>query len=444
MSLRASVVAVLIVCSGFAVASGENLAPVGSFEQSLSGVGYMPKDPLAVWVGDVGMMSEVLQGLITTIEKFLPEEDRAEFAATIAQIDQELGFALSEDLLAHLGPQFACVVDLPPVDAAFTSIMMGAPDSINKAMDGIAIWMQIDNEAAVATSLAKLFEKAEAQSEGIEGKVRVWWPPPEDSPAAEGPPPPSLYYGIGDGVLVFGFTPERVDSMLKPLEPASQLTAGADFQKISAHLDTSPNALIYLNLPRLQELIRSSNVITAMMAEQEEARPMMEVLLDPAMASSGIGATLREVGDGVRQVTYGPKWVAGGAGTAAIVAAIAIPNFIEAVDRGRQKRTMADIRTLGTAFEMYAVDSGGYAASDGWVDCAKYGFLLEPDYLEMVPTEDAWEMPLRCFSDGLFYRIVSGGKDGEIDPGSIAEIEDFGADDIVYGNGSFLYVPEGE
>ena len=40
-----------------------------------------------------------------------------------------------------------------------------------------------------------------------------------------------------------------------------------------------------------------------------------------------------------------------------IIAAIAIPNLLNAINRGRQKRSMADIRTIGTAVEAYAVDN---------------------------------------------------------------------------------------
>ncbi|MFZ5788886.1 MAG: type II secretion system protein, partial [Acidobacteriota bacterium] len=39
-----------------------------------------------------------------------------------------------------------------------------------------------------------------------------------------------------------------------------------------------------------------------------------------------------------------------------IIAAIAIPNLLNAINRGRQKRTMADIRSIATAIESYQVD----------------------------------------------------------------------------------------
>ncbi len=43
-----------------------------------------------------------------------------------------------------------------------------------------------------------------------------------------------------------------------------------------------------------------------------------------------------------------------------IIAAIGIPNLLNAVDRAKQKRTMADIRAIGTAVESYAVDANNY------------------------------------------------------------------------------------
>src|SRR6476646_3528013 len=46
-----------------------------------------------------------------------------------------------------------------------------------------------------------------------------------------------------------------------------------------------------------------------------------------------------------------------------ILAAIAIPNLLNAVQRGKQKRTMSDMRALATAVEAYAVDNSSYPAA---------------------------------------------------------------------------------
>jgi type II secretion system protein G len=44
----------------------------------------------------------------------------------------------------------------------------------------------------------------------------------------------------------------------------------------------------------------------------------------------------------------------------AILAAIAVPNFLEAQTRSKVSRAKADLRTLGTAMEAYAVDQNHY------------------------------------------------------------------------------------
>jgi len=44
----------------------------------------------------------------------------------------------------------------------------------------------------------------------------------------------------------------------------------------------------------------------------------------------------------------------------AVLAAIAVPNFLEAQVRSKNSRSVADLRTVATAMEAYAVDTGRY------------------------------------------------------------------------------------
>ena len=46
-----------------------------------------------------------------------------------------------------------------------------------------------------------------------------------------------------------------------------------------------------------------------------------------------------------------------------ILAAIAIPNLLTAMQRSKQKRTMADIRSIATAWEARATDMNNYSAA---------------------------------------------------------------------------------
>jgi len=49
----------------------------------------------------------------------------------------------------------------------------------------------------------------------------------------------------------------------------------------------------------------------------------------------------------------------------AILAAIAVPNFLEAQVRAKTSRARTDLRTLATALESYGVDSNHYPPNDG-------------------------------------------------------------------------------
>lgn len=70
----------------------------------------------------------------------------------------------------------------------------------------------------------------------------------------------------------------------------------------------------------------------------------------------------------------------------AILAAIAVPNFLEAQTRSKVSRCKSDMRTLATALESYAVDANGkyapeyiaYAGSDGYRELLAQKHLTTP------------------------------------------------------------------
>lgn len=134
-----------------------------------------------------------------------------------------------------------------------------------------------------------------------------------------------------------------------------------------------------------------------------------------------------------------------------ILAAIAIPNLLTAMQRSKQKRTMADMRSLATAIEAYATDHNTFPASVTGVDGLQP--MLVPTYMRTVPALDAWARPLRyeCLKPQgdtcLEYAIQSSAKDGVFDElPAQSEIPLMTTDfdcDIVYSGGSFVVYPEG-
>src|SRR6478609_2375297 len=84
-----------------------------------------------------------------------------------------------------------------------------------------------------------------------------------------------------------------------------------------------------------------------------------------------------------------------------ILAAIAIPNLLNAVQRGKQKRTMSDMRALATAIEAYAVDNNNYPPANCpagtasntptiLTDTSQFA-TLSPTYIATPPTKDGWQ-----------------------------------------------------
>ena len=125
---------------------------------------------------------------------------------------------------------------------------------------------------------------------------------------------------------------------------------------------------------------------------------------------------------------------------AGIVAAIAIPNFLNAVDRGKQKRTVADLSSIGAAMESSAVDFDAYPVADSTADLAA---ALVPTYIKALPVQDGWGHALRVSSNGDSYGLASPGKDGTFESCEPAETTRFD-DDICFVDGQFVRYPEGQ
>ena len=193
-SLVSAAVVGIVLTTSLVFASTIEQGPPGP-DIDLAVVAHVPKDPLVFWAADVGPVSEIFDGLIEMVRRLIPEEEALSFDEGMAELDEKLGFRLRDDLLAHLGPEIAAVIDLPPIDEAAGLIMSGTGDSIGQALDGIGMWVEIDDDGdRVMRSLIQLFLVLEAKTEVVEGITRVWWPPPEGSTIeAAGPPPPSLF-----------------------------------------------------------------------------------------------------------------------------------------------------------------------------------------------------------------------------------------------------------
>ena len=116
-----------------------------------------------------------------------------------------------------------------------------------------------------------------------------------------------------------------------------------------------------------------------------------------------------------------------------------------AINRGCQKRTMSDMRTLATAIEEHWAASGSYPTVDGTAEDLMRELSVEPS--RALPAIDGWGHPFVLRSTALSYTIVSYGGCGEPDvaemslytPGQTLRFRD----DCVFSDGSFVRYPDG-
>ncbi|MFB3787791.1 MAG: type II secretion system protein [bacterium] len=90
-----------------------------------------------------------------------------------------------------------------------------------------------------------------------------------------------------------------------------------------------------------------------------------------------------------------------------ILAAIAVPNFLNARTRALVTRCYADEKSLGDAFEMYHMDNNAYPrGNDMWYTNQMYPRLTTPvAYISTIPLDPfvIKEEPQRPMYHGLYY-----------------------------------------
>lgn len=166
-----------------------------------------------------------------------------------------------------------------------------------------------------------------------------------------------------------------------------------------------------------------------------------------------------------------------------IIAAILIPNLLDAIQKAKQKTTLADQRTIGTAVFSFITDrvSGAaagrsatttYNAPTDAITIDEIRTLLisndgsDPDdtrvnYIQEIPENDGWGnayvMRLRGGATptaadlqgaGSIFAIASSGRDGEFNEGDLGgsiERDSFNAtdydQDIVWADGYYIRKP---
>jgi len=140
-----------------------------------------------------------------------------------------------------------------------------------------------------------------------------------------------------------------------------------------------------------------------------------------------------------------------------IIAAIAIPNLLVAIQRAYQKRAMAEVRGLATAISSYSTDTSSFPSGNtAFTDTSTNTEIetgLAPYYIKKVPNPDPWgnNYQYAVNASQADFAVRSLGKDGISDTPDIPDILDAPftlthcfENDIVWVNGEFRIFPDGK
>lgn len=132
-----------------------------------------------------------------------------------------------------------------------------------------------------------------------------------------------------------------------------------------------------------------------------------------------------------------------------IIAAIAIPNLLVALQKGKQKATMGDMKSIGSAIESYITDWSIAPQAPGPMTGLSAAWF-QPFYIKILPTTDGWGTIFQydvndIAAGGDLYSVISYGRD-KADSGTttlynVTSLADFNQD-LIFSNGLYTVGPQ--
>jgi type II secretion system protein G len=133
-----------------------------------------------------------------------------------------------------------------------------------------------------------------------------------------------------------------------------------------------------------------------------------------------------------------------------IIAAIAIPNLLNALERSRQTTTVDRLLTVGAFVEQYIMDNNkvGCPKTGADADALKAIFVQEEINFNETVLIDGWGqefvIEMEATLGGRAYTITSLGSDNAAGPAPASPgIVKLFAEDIIFSRGIFVQRPEG-
>jgi len=122
-----------------------------------------------------------------------------------------------------------------------------------------------------------------------------------------------------------------------------------------------------------------------------------------------------------------------------IIAAIAIPNLLEATQRAKQRRSMGDMKSIANALGQYIQDANIVPQANALTGLSN---VLVPTYIGGVPDKDGWNNDFIYTTTAKdSYTLKSPGRDGNLNVYATRNDRNWDAD-LAISNGFFIASPE--
>jgi type II secretory pathway pseudopilin PulG len=256
-----------------------------------------------------------------------------------------------------------------------------------------------------------------------------------------------------DKMMIMASNNKILDAMFTAKEKGNGLTKTEEFKKLSSRVPKKGNSFRFVSQRFLQTFLDIQKKIVQMTkgAAGKDA-PAMEMfdLFAPKVAVFGVLQNTEEGTIFTLNHTMGFESMILLPATAAagIVAAIAIPNLLVALQKGKQKATMGDMKSAAMAIESYITDH--YKAPEA-KSFAELNSILSPFYIKVLPLKDGWGNDFHYYHGSGDkqdeYAIGSGGKDGVFNGWDqtgfyvVTTMKGF-ENDFIFANGNFVYGPK--
>jgi type II secretory pathway pseudopilin PulG len=256
-----------------------------------------------------------------------------------------------------------------------------------------------------------------------------------------------------DNMMILASNNKILDAMFAAKDKGNGLIATEEFKKLSTRIPTNGNSFRFVSQRFLGTFLDIQRKIVEMTkgATGKEAKDM-EIfdLFAPKMAVFGV---LQNTDEGTvymlnHTMGFESMILLPAAAAAGIVAAIAIPNLLTALQKGKQKATMGDMKSAAMAIEAYLTDN--YNAPEA-KSFAELNPILSPFYIKILPLKDAWGNDFHYYhgtgDKKDDYAIGSGGRDGVFNGWDqtgfylVTTMKGFD-NDIIFANGNFVYGPK--